>query len=280
MKAITLFTIILTFFILVYIAYYLCRRVKKEVFRNLDEKSAVILKTHIWNEDLERFAIKIKNESTQNGLDFYLLMQCESEANFNSIRDDELKKHVLKFTEAEIKQMYSRGFYSMWLSNHWIMMWFYQTHNKYKYIWSIEYDVRISGDSSKLWRYRGTEDFLYPIVPFQDPNWAYKNHYVGGVLIDKTKYYGYLQLARYSDTFLNYLHEHFSKGENGQDEMMIFSLFKRGKFSGSHDLLSSAINNTWSVFAHDSEKHKKLLEESDSEYNSNKNHFRIFHPVK
>src|SRR5204863_4500479 len=98
----------------------------------------------------------------------------------------------------------------------------------YQYYWSIEYDVRISGDSSKIWNYSGSEDFIYPIEPFQDPNWGWKEYYIGGPLVDSTKWYGYLQLARYSKKFLEYLDKYYTSGENGQDEMVTFSLFKRG----------------------------------------------------
>jgi hypothetical protein len=160
-------------------------------------------------------------------------------------------------------------------------MWFYkQFRNKYKYFWSIEYDVRISGDSSKIWKYAGTEDFIFPIEPFRDPNWAFKNHYVGGKLADDQKYYGYLQLARYSNKFLNYLDRCFAAGENGQDELIIFSLFKRGKFSGSKDLLSKLIKDSWTVFSTDSDKHRRLLEESEKEIIYNKDLVYIFHPIK
>lgn len=203
----------------------------------------------------------------------------------NNIKDYSLRKYVLMFSESDIKNVYKKGFYSMWLSNHWILMWFYRKfRNKYEYYWSIEYDVRISGNSKKIWTYNGTEDFIYPIEPFKNPNWIWKNHYIGGKLNDDTKYYGYLQLARYSNKFLDYLDKCYQSGENGQDEMITFSLFKRGQkeigLTGSKDLLAKLIKNSWSVDNSESDKNKKSLEESETEYKTNKNHLRIFHPVK
>jgi hypothetical protein len=255
----------------------------------------VLLKTHVWNDNLEKFVKKIKNEilirpegeSVHQNIDFYILMHSNNYDLINSIKDNELRKYVLMFSEDNIKKTYSKGFYSMWLSNHWILMWFYHKFwNKYKYYWSMEYDVRISGNSLKIWKYSGSEDFIYPIEPFKNPNWAWKNHYVGGKLNDDTKYYGYLQLARYSNKFLDYLDKIYRSGENGQDEMITFSLFKRGqnddktRLTGSKDLLAKLIKNSWSVDNSESDKNKKSLEESESEFQTDKNYLRIFHPVK
>lgn len=276
----------------------------KRVYEGLDNKIVVLLKTHVWNDNLEKFAIKIKNEilgseyqsksrvelfkrgdKVPHHIDFYILMHSDNYNLLNSIKNADLRRYILMYSENDIKKIYKDGFYSMWLSNHWILMWFYkQFKNKYEYYWSIEYDVRISGNSLKIWNYAGTEDFVYPIEPFKNPDWTWKHHYIGGKLTDDTKYYGYLQLARYSKKFLEYLDKHYSEGENGQDEMITFSLFKRGQkdigLTGSKDLLSKLINNSWSVDNSESDKNKKSLEYSDSEYLTNKKHLRIFHPIK
>jgi flagellar basal body-associated protein FliL len=264
---------------------------------------AVLFKTHVWNDNMEEFVKKIKNEimtstSTLNHtnpsrIDFYILMHSDDLTLPKKIKDSDLNKYVLVFKESDIKKIYKQGFFSMWLSNHWILMWFFkQFKDKYQYYWSIEYDVRISGNSSKIWNYSGTEDFIYPFDPFKDPEWTWKNHYVSGSteiipnepLTDDTKWYGYLQLARYSKKFLEYLDKHYNAGENGQDELITFSLFKRGcsefGLTGSKNLLYDLIKNSWSVFNSDSDKHKKILEESDSKYQTNPNQLLISHPIK
>ena len=275
--------LIVLIIILIYVGYFVYQGTKilSKPKKYNSDKTVVLLKTHVWTDNLENYATKIKNETIAHGIDFYILMHCENDALLKKIKNQDLKPYILTFTEADIKKIYSKGFYSMWLSNHWILMWFYKRFgDKYKYFWSMEYDVRISGNSSKLWTYTGAEDFIYPIDYFRDPTWAWRNHYVGNKLADDQKYYGYLQLARYSNKFLEYLDQCFEAGENGQDELIMFSLFKRGKFSGSKKLLNKLIKNSWSVASTDSDKHKKLLEESDSESERDKNHIRIFHPIK
>ena len=257
----------------------------KKIYEHLNNPTVVLLKTHTWNDELEKFAIKIKNESVPNRIDFFILIHSDDDTVQKKIKDQSLKKYILVFKESNIKNLYSQGFYSMWLSNHWILMWFFkQFRNKYIFYWSIEYDVRISGNSLKIWNYSGTEDFIYPIEPFKNPEWTWKNHYIGGPLTDNTKWYGYLQLARYSNKFLEYLDKYYEAGENGQDEMITFSLFKRGQteigLTGSKDILHKLIKNSWSVDNSESDKNKKILEESESKYQTNTNQLIILHPVK
>jgi len=276
---------------IVFTGYYIYRYVSrqkiptqvqgKQPIKN-NNSTVVLLKTHVWTDDLEKFALKLKNETIPYGIDFYILMHNDDNQLPNKIKNRDLSKYVLTFSESEIRKVYSKGFFSMWLSNHWILMWFYKQHqNKhYEYFWTIEYDVRISGDSSKLWKYTGTKDFLYPVGPFKDKNWTFKHHYVGGKLSDKDKYYGYLQLARYSNQFLKFLDSSYTAGENGQDEMITFSLFKRGNFTGSDRLLRNLIKDSWSVDNTTVAKNKQLFDKSENDYRSDSTHLRIFHPIK
>ncbi|XWV26840.1 hypothetical protein QJ857_gp0210 [Tupanvirus soda lake] len=257
----------------------------KKLYEHLSNTVVVLFKTHTWNDNIEYFVKKIKNETVPNRIDFYILMHSDDQKLINQIKDQNIKKYVLVFSETDIKKTYRKGFYSMWLSNHWILMWFFkQFKNKYQYYWSVEYDVRISGNGYKIWNYLGTEDFIYPVDTFKNPQWTWKNYYVGGKLDDTTKWYGYLQLARYSKKFLDYLDKHYEQGENGQDELITFSLFNRGKseigLTGTSKLLGDLIKNSWSVDNSDSDKHKQLLEESESKYKINHDHLLIFHPVK
>ena len=246
-----------------------------------DNRTVLILKTHVWNDNLEAFSEKLLRETNPFGVDFFIIMHSDNGKLINSVKNPNLKPHILTVSEKEIKAVYPTGFYSMWLSNHWILMWFYRKYfDSYDYFWNIEYDVRIGGASNKIWNYQGDEDFVFTVGPFQDKNWGWKNHYVGSKLDDSNKFYGYLQLARYSNKFLNYLDRTYASGENGQDEMMTFSLFVRSGYSGTKKPLAKLINNSWSVANSESDKHKKMLEESESEYRRNSKHLRIFHPVK
>ena len=294
-SAAILFLIFLLIMLIVCSGYFVYRYMRSEnhaqvnnnkitMYDNNRSNTIVLFKTHIWNDDIEKFVKKLKNETTEmkdNKIDFYVLMHSDNFNLINQIKDQDLRKYVLMFREADIKKIYKHGFYSMWLSNHWILMWFYkQLRDKYQYYWSIEYDVRISGNSSKIWTYIGTEDFVYPIEPFKDLNWGWKNHYAGNKLTDDNKYYGYLQLARYSNNFLKYLDSRFEAGENGQDEMIIFSLFKLSGLSGTKTMLNKLIKNSWSVANSESDKHKKMLSKSETKYQTDKNNLCIYHPIK
>lgn len=264
-----------------YVAYLLVRYIGKNKMVEhikMTNNKALLFKTHRWDNRLEKFVKKLKSETIPYGIDLYILMHSDDNSLVNQIKDPNLRKLVITFSENDIKKIYLKGFYGMWLCNHWILMWFYRQHrNKYQYLWTIEYDVRISGDSSKIWTYDGEEDFIYPVETFQDANWYWKNHYSGTIFNDDNKWYGYLQLTRYSKKFLDYLDKYFEMGENGQDEMVIFSIFKKGVneigLTGTHKFLNELIDDSWSVDNRDSDKHKIMLKESGDQ-------LKIYHPIK
>ena len=201
--------------------------------------TVVLFKTHVWIPDIEMRALKIYRETKK--LDFFILMHGKHE-----IQNKNLASRVLVFTEEDIRSIYPEGFYSMWISNHWILMWFFiKFGTKYKYFWSIEYDVLIVGDSGLIWNYDSDMDFLYVRGMSYHPNNKHFNCYVGGDLQDKDKRQGYLQLARYSHAVLTYFHQCFLNGENGQDELITYSLVKRGGFTRSNTYLGSLVKGTW-----------------------------------
>lgn len=242
-------------------------------------KTVVLIKTHIWNDDIEKFADKIYNDTHVHNIDFFILMHDEKNELSEKIQSPDIKNITLRFTEQDIKQLYSVGFYSMWLSNHWILMWFFkQFGHKYDYFWSMEYDVRISGNSVKIWNYESNYDFLYTMGNNINSMNVYNNHYIGGKLSELQKYHGYLQLVRYSGKALEYLNKCFEEGENGQDELITFSLLNRGNFSGSKKFLQSLIRGTWTWQDKFSVSNRKLYNKLETRLDDN--HLCIFHPVK
>ena len=111
-----------------------------------NNKIVVLMKTHIWNESIENFALKIYNETINYNIDFFVLMHDENDTIYELIQSDFIKKVTLTFKEDDIKKIYPIGFFTMWISNHWILMWFFLKYREiYNFYWSVEYDVRISG---------------------------------------------------------------------------------------------------------------------------------------
>lgn len=232
----------------------------------------IVVKTHVWSPEIEQFVQKIASESS---CDLFILAHSDDKSLVNQIQDSSLRDRLIMITANDIQQVYAHGFVSLWLSNHWNTMWFYKQYPNYQYYWFIEYDVRIVGDSRRIWDYAGTEDFVFPYGPYQNPDWAYKNDYFGTILNDSNKWYGYLQLARYSNRWLKYLDDIFQTGENGQDEMMMFSLFKRAAslgITGSSKFLGQFIRGSWTVDYRDSDKHRALMAKVKD--------LTIFHPIK
>jgi len=244
-------------------------------------QTVVIMKTHQWNDSIEKFATKIYDETYPVGVDFFILMHTENNEIYTKIKTEKIKKIVFKFTENEIKSIYPAGFFSMWLSNHWMLMWFYKQYGqKYKYFWSIEYDVRILGDSSKLWKYESSYDFLYAVGNYRNSKNKYNTFYVGGKLTELQKYHGFLQLTRFSKNVLDYLDKCFDEGENGQDELIIFSLLNRGNFTGSKKFLHSLIRGRWTWETKYSVFNKKIYDCLQKQQPNNNGELYIFHPIK
>lgn len=243
----------------------------------MTNKLVVLFKTHLWNDDIEKFADKIYEETRTKGVDFFILMNFENNNIINNIKNVNLKNITKVFGTEDIKKIYSKGFYNLYLSNHWILMWFFKINGGYDYYWSIEYDVRITGDSSKIWTHESDNDFLFPLGNHRNLGHTYRRHYFGTSLTDNDKHYGYLQLARYSNQALKYLDEQFMSGENGQDEMITFSLLNKGKFKMSKLFLRSLIKGFWTWKNSYSAFNRKMY---DAYENMNDDHLFIFHPIK
>ncbi|BCS82966.1 hypothetical protein QLL95_gp1157 [Cotonvirus japonicus] len=242
-------------------------------------KSVVIFKTHIWSKEIENFVVKLLAETKSCDTDFYVVIHDENNSVFPLILNSQIKDICLIIKESEIRSIYETGFYDMWLSNHWILMWFYQKYRKlYNYFWSMEYDVRICGDSSLIWTHQSDHDFLYTMGNYSNPKNKYNNHYTGKILSDTTKYHGYLQLARYSNKLLEYLDSNYKLGENGQDEMITFSLINFGKFTKSKEFLQKLIRGTWTWQASYSCTNKKIYVNLINR--TPKNQVFILHPIK
>lgn len=210
-------------------------------------RTAIILKTHVWSEDLEEFVTRIRLEARPHGIDLFILMHDETGLLQQRVRSPDLQSRLMCFKEADIRSTYESGFYSMWQSNHWILMWFFKHKPAYDYYWSIEYDVRISGRSDCIWTLDATEDFVYTIGGFSRPNHKYANHYVGPLLDTVYKRFGFLQLARYSRRALTYLDACFTAGNNGHDELITFSLIldSNSGLIHSNAHLKDLIRGTW-----------------------------------
>lgn len=243
----------------------------------------VLLKTHIWNEDIEEMAIKIYNETYDFNIDFFILMNCDSLDIFNQIIEEKIRKITLVISEKNLKQIYPIGFFDMYLSNHWLMMWFYQNNKKYDYYWSIEYDVRIIGNSYNIWDHSEDIDFLHTgyidqtegIMTLEEKyKWPDFYTYAGNKLLEEERYFGNLQVSRYSNRLLQYLDKCFEE-ENGQDEIIIYSLILKGNYSMSNVFLNGLIKGifTWN---------NRYINYNKEIYESlkNSNILGIFHPIK
>jgi hypothetical protein len=110
---ITKLMFIIIIILLIYLCYIIFDTITYESFDTMipsqhKNNIVVLIKTHIWTDDLEKFIIKLKNETLISGVDFYVLMHYENNKPINN--NKELSKYILRFNEDDIKKMYRTGY--------------------------------------------------------------------------------------------------------------------------------------------------------------------------
>lgn len=238
-------------------------------------KKAILFKTHVWSDSIEIDLIRIVNEN--QGSDIFVILQDDEGKLLSKVRSNNLRKLITVVTEDEIKSIYDSGYINKLLSNHWILMWFFRHYPDYDYYWSMEYDVKILGNSNRIWEIDSDADFLYPTGNYRtSANNKYNDTAIGDLF--EEKYSGFLQLARYSNEALRYLDDMYMNGNNAQDEIATFTLLRHSGLSMSAKELHPLITGYWTC---DNYYQKENLKK----YQMCKKWLRpdelfIFHPIK
>lgn len=236
-------------------------------------KQVILYKTHVWCDLIEQDVLNIMR--TKGEIDMFILLHDDDMEIYDKIYLKEVKDIVIVVNTESIKGVYDEGFVDMLVSNHWINMWFYKIYPEYDYYWSTEYDVKILGDSSKLWSIESSGDFMYPkgnIIPKKT------NRYLGTITkeLDNVRA-GFLQFARYSNKAMTYLDGKYTEGYHAQDEIIIFSLMNLSGLVMDGISLRRFMLGTWSC-DRDSEikNHRMLLRYAELNATST----CILHPIK
>lgn len=202
-------------------------------------KQIILYKTHVWCDSIELDVIKLINETSY---DFRVILHDEAGELFAKIKSEKVRERTLVVTEALIQKLYPKGFINMFLSNHWLLMWFYTQHT-YDYYWTIEYDVKIIGHSDRVWQISSTADLLFPIG---NKRVSSENKYTKTAIgLEAPLYAGFIQIARYSKRALDYLHSKYSQGMNAQDEIAIFTLLHKSNLVLESAPLWALIKGVW-----------------------------------
>lgn len=236
-------------------------------------KQVILYKTHVWSDSIELDVIKLMHETSN---DFRVILHDETGDLIALIKSEKVKSITLCVTEAVIKSIYCEGWVDMFLSNHWILMWFFKQHSYYDYYWSIEYDVKVVGNSNKIWSIESDSDFLYPIG---NRKVRITNKYTKTAKkLDMPLYAGFLQIARYSQKALEYLDSQYVQGVNAQDEIATFTILNKSGFKMDNKPLHRMIKGTWSYdnfYQEENLKQYYILK-----YHTTKDETYILHPIK
>lgn len=239
----------------------------------------IMIKSHVLTDDLVNYVNSIcdRKQVQDNTYQIYFVHVPNEIKACDSLQLSKLKARVLQPTSLDISSMYTNGFINMHLSNHWINMWFWKNVMQGKatdgYLWSIEYDVRISSDPFDLFDafIDNTTDLIYPMGNYNSDSHSYCLQYSGTKL--RKFFLGYLQICRMSLRLLQYLDEMFTIGENGPDELIVFSLIHGSNFTSIN--LKKYMSGVWTWNGLYSDYNRHWYRKGSREGKC-----LIFHPVK
>ncbi len=232
---------------------------------------AVLFKTHILNYALCNYIKKIYNECNNyniNQTNHFLIFQLLIPDNITYKIPDEFKEFTKIYNEEDdIKNLYKNikdeDFKNIHNSNYFITLWFYKYFGEsYDFFWSIDYDVRILGNSIDIFSDKSTFDLLIP-----------KN-----ILCKDDKFYTSTQICRLSKLLLKKINKNLKKGIYYNNETIYATICKKYNFTYNYTYLNNFIQGIWTsnpeYNSHNIESFNRIIK--------NKNNVKtyIFHPIK
>lgn len=241
---------------------------------NVSEPTLLVYMAHIWTADIQEAFEAFQRECTKHNID--ICVACTSTLKIK------VNAPVLYITVEELKQY--PGFHQkgLWACNHWILMWvwtFYAKRQGYTRLWSVEYDVRFIGSLAPIFQLDSCIDYVYSKNMAEYTSEAYWGPTHSGW---KPKWTALKQLFRVSARFLDYLHEQFLLGHNGQDESTLASHAKEplpslliNEPSFSHQAIGPYLSEHWSPHKND-----RISKAWHMCKNMDKSELKLFHPIK
>lgn len=236
-------------------------------------KTAIVIKMHDVTKRGLKLITKIFNECSGKdkngkdkgkGLTIFLLFH-GALSNDKNTKIKQFNLPILQFTTDMIKN--HSQFISTHKSNHLGLFLHYEQLSSFDYIWSIEYDVWINGNSNKLFNFASDKDLLYPY------------YYYGRKPLNGLKIYcGYVQLVRYSSKLFSAINDMLANSKMKMkltDEEMIFTATMKNNLSCLS--LRRFIAGRWTHLASESKYNKLKMEDMKA---NEVESLAIFHPVK
>lgn len=111
------------------------------------KQSCILFLTHVWNEGIEQEFLKIKSEKPEF-VDIYILYDTtKGEPNKEEFDFDALKFTAYNLDSEKYTKKNSQHPGTIWPTNIELpLLWFYKNNQQYEFFWTIEYDVRYTGN--------------------------------------------------------------------------------------------------------------------------------------
>lgn len=226
-------------------------------------KTLVVFVAHFWTSDIDAYYTKLKNSCSESNIDLVILA-CGDRYESSEI--------IFRPSIDEVKAMY-KDFHSkgLWACNHWILLWlwkFWAQEESYDFVWSIEYDVRTTGDLFTLWSMDKTYDYISSASAHNYTSEAFWGPNKSGFRPTHT---ALKQIFRCSANFLNYLHDQALIGQTGQDECTLATHAQKFKYRNLKEYLCSGYSPN---------KNDAVTRAWKLEKNNETKKLKIYHPIK
>lgn len=237
---------------------------------------ALVFMTHQWNEEIGAQALEWYKASKRKAIDMYILTVGHVVSLDPSFNNDWT---IVEYEYKTIQTRYETGFQSLWASNHWILLqWFEDYGRAYKTTWAVEYDVRSAGNLDLLFCHASGADVVFSKLFGLDIRTSFWAPTIHPGWIPRPDMYCYKQVMRLSHDFLEHLDAQLrDQKRHAQDEICLASNASQGHFKIA--TLDTFLSPSWTYRSDEAARVKALWTLTKSHVDP-ENQLILFHPVK
>jgi hypothetical protein len=249
-------------------------------------RQALLLATHLWDADLRDGVHPILDSAMAAGLDAHIYAVGSGlAAGLEPPPPPGARVH--RISQKLVAATYPHYLHAH-ISNHFNVMRFWRTigraHN-YSRVWCLEFDVRAAGNISLLWQHGANKHYVSStrIAPLADRNRYWARKFRGGG-VPRQHFWAQKQVIALSASFLDYLDDKFTRGNNGQDEATLATFAMA--FSGPMGVgdLSRFLAPSWSYDAKaaplNRARWREMIRIALARPDAVPRGLQLFHPVK
>lgn len=255
----------------------------------MSNETAILLVTHVYNEEIERQINKLRTE-TEEFASVHIVYQADR---INPNLPENVNQHTFTIETLNKLGYTPWGCTIMDGNFHFVLLDFYRQHPEYDYYWLIEYDVRFNGSWNDFFSFfqDKDEDFWAAHIETRkdNPDWMrwHEIELKNIPLNHSTLLKSFNPICRFSNRAFALLHSRCLLGDRGHNELLMPTLFKYFKlkiadFGGTGRYIYKEHPNLFYIYdAEDNAEDKYTLRCYPTHNDSIMKHpNKIYHPIK